>query len=95
MDSGTSERTMTTYANPHQSATCTGCSKPIVWVYTEPGCKRHPMDAGFTIIEQFQRRIEGPGSVRIRQVQRVACSESHFATCTEVSRFKKRKAVGA
>lgn len=95
MEAVSQQRMMTIYANPQKPATCSGCGKPIIWVYTEPGCRRHPMNDGFTVVEQLQKRIEGSGSVRIRQVQRVACSESHFATCTEVQRFKQRKAAGA
>ncbi len=84
-------RTMLVCAAPHQSGKCSACGKSIVWVFTSRYA-RHPLDAGFVVLEEFETTVEiNPRLQRIQSLLRVSTADSHFATCPFADRFKKKR----
>lgn len=84
-------RTMLICAAPHTNGRCSACGKPIVWVFTQRYA-RHPLDTGFAVLEQIEKKVEI--TVQVRRIQtllRVPTADSHFATCPFADRFKKKR----
>ena len=69
------------------SDTCMGCGDPILWVVTEAKGKRMPLDRdpvanGNVIVADGVATVVAPGA---------GTHVAHFATCSELLKFRKEK----
>lgn len=73
------------------SATCHSCGAPIVWVHTEAGKRMpidpEPVDGGNLILD----RRDGPRVTVATEGNLPPCGYvSHFATCPQAGKWRKR-----
>jgi hypothetical protein len=73
-------------------ATCEACQAPIVWAISEKSGKPAPIDRDPVLIDGNVLLIDNPGKhPTARYVAKGAGTHvSHFATCKEAARFRRK-----
>jgi hypothetical protein len=77
-------RTARIWADSRGAARCRACQAPIVWAELVTSGKRMPFNAPLVALEtQVDRAAH-------RTQELVDLGESHFATCPQADRFRRR-----
>ncbi len=79
---------MTIFTERLSGGTCKGCGQEIVWAYTWPNVKAHPLNPSFKMTNV--RTIRDPMQAETSRIGDVSIEQSHFATCPRSEDFRKK-----